>query len=162
MKTIGIISDTHSFIDERWTKHFSGVDEIWHAGDIGNREVISFLNQIAPVRAVTGNIDDHNMRREFSATLTFEIEKVKVFATHIGGKPGKYNPAARKLAIENMANLFLCGHSHICRVEFDKANNWLFVNPGASGKTGFHAVKTILKLEIDGSTFKNLSVIELP
>lgn len=161
MKKILLLSDTHSFIDNQILKYARQADEIWHAGDIGNLKVTDALKQIKPLRAVYGNIDDHEARKEFPLHNRFMCEGVDVWITHIGGYPGKYSPGIREKIKENPPKLFICGHSHILKVMNDKNLDLLHINPGACGKQGFHQVRTMLRFEIEGENIKNLEVIEL-
>lgn len=161
MTRIGLISDTHSYLDPSVHKYFANCDEIWHAGDIGTIQVTDELAEIKPVRAVYGNIDGGDLRKSFPKDLHFKCEEVNVYITHIGGYPGKYSPDARKQIIENHPQLFICGHSHILKVMYDQKNQLLHINPGAAGKYGFHQVKTIVRFAIDGKEIKDLEVIEL-
>lgn len=162
MKTIGIISDTHSCRDDRYAAHFSNCDEIWHAGDIGDDELFNFFENMGPkFRAVCGNIDYGMVRRKNPELLIFEIEKIRVMMTHIGGYPGKYARGLETLIKEYKPNLLICGHSHILKVMNDKFNDLLYINPGAAGYHGFQKVRTLIKLVIDNGSFKGLDVIEL-
>lgn len=161
MKTIGLLSDTHSYLDPAVFRHFEPCDEIWHAGDIGASKVLSALEAFRPVRAVFGNIDDRQLQRELPEYLDFEIEGVKVFIIHIGGKPGSYAKGVQHLIQSYKPRLFICGHSHILRVINDSKTNLLYMNPGAAGRHGFHQVKTLLRFQLDEGVIKNLEVIEL-
>lgn len=161
MKKILLLSDTHSHIDNTILKYVSEADEVWHAGDIGSLDVTDAIQKIKPLKAVYGNIDDAKIRKEFPENLLFSCQGVKVFITHIGGYPGRY-PARIKQALQkHTPDLFICGHSHILKVMWDKQNNLLHMNPGACGKYGFHKVRTLLRFVIDGKEIKNLEVIEL-
>ncbi|MGO2358440.1 metallophosphoesterase family protein [Mesonia sp.] len=161
MKKILLLSDNHSYIDDRILTYARQADEIWHAGDIGDLKVTDQLKKIKPLRAVFGNIDGHEARKEFPLHNRFKCEEVDVWITHIGGYPGKYSPATREEIRENPPQLFICGHSHILKVMPDKKLNLLHMNPGACGKHGFHQVRTMLRFEIEGKEIKNLEVIEL-
>lgn len=161
MKRIGILSDTHSFWDDKYVQYFTGCDEIWHAGDIGTEDVIDRLEQIAPVRAVYGNCDGGMLRRRFKEVALFSIEGVKVLMTHIGGYPGKYAPGIKALLLKETPNLMVCGHSHILKVIPDGMLNLLHINPGAAGKQGWQVVRTLVKITIDEGTIKDCEVIEL-
>ncbi|MFT6442528.1 MAG: putative phosphoesterase [Salibacteraceae bacterium] len=161
MKKIGLLSDTHSFVDPAIFKHFKECDEIWHAGDIGAMDVMQQLQDFKPLRAVYGNIDDYKIRLSYPENLIFECEGVKVLITHIAGYPGKYNPRVRSLIEEHKPKLFICGHSHILKVMPDKRYGLLHMNPGAIGNHGFHQVKTMLRFTIDGTEIKELDVIEV-
>ncbi len=156
-----LLSDTHSFIDEKVLNYCKDADEVWHAGDIGNLEVIHKIQEVSRVRAVYGNIDDKNIRSEFPLDLKFTIEGVTVWMTHIGGNPYRYNHRIRESISLRPPKIFICGHSHILKVQYDKKFKLLFMNPGAIGKHGFHKVRTMLRFEIDNSDIKNLEVIEM-
>ncbi|HJN54741.1 MAG TPA: metallophosphoesterase family protein [Flavobacteriaceae bacterium] len=161
MKKILLISDTHGYIDEKIVKYASRVDEIWHAGDIGDISVTDKLKKIKPLKAVYGNIDDHNIRTEFPLHNRFMCEKVDVWITHIGGYPKRYNPKILEELKSNPPDLFICGHSHILKVINDKELDLLHINPGAIGKHGLHSVRTMIQFEISGEKIENLSVIEI-
>ena len=161
MKKILIISDTHNYLDEKLNKYLAQADEVWHAGDIGSIEVCDKIEKLKPLKAVWGNIDDKEMRKSYTENLIFNCEEVKVYITHVGGYPGKYSSLAREIILKEKPNLFICGHSHILKVMFDKQNNLLHINPGSCGVHGFHNVKTAVRLEIHGKEMKNLEVIEL-
>lgn len=161
MKKILLLSDTHSHIDETILKYVHQADEVWHAGDIGDLIVTDTIKKIKPLRAVFGNIDDHKARLEFPLHQRFMCENVDVWITHIGGYPGKYNKNIVEELGSNPPKLFICGHSHILKVMMDKKYNFLFMNPGAAGKSGFHQVRTMLSFEIDGDKIKNLHVVEI-
>lgn len=161
MKRIGLLSDTHAYWDEKFREYFSECDEIWHAGDIGSEEIARCLNGIKPLRAVYGNIDGQELRLSFSKELSFTIEGVRVFMTHIGGYPGRYNPDIRKRLYDVRPQLFIAGHSHILKVMYDDVLRCLYINPGAAGLSGFHLVRTLVRFTIDGNRVKDLEVIEL-
>ncbi len=161
MKKIGIISDTHGYLDDRIIHFLSDRDEIWHAGDWGRIEVSDKLAAIAPIKGVYGNIDGREIRLTYPKTLRFNCEGVNVFMTHIGGYPGKYDPHIREELKSNPPNLFICGHSHIAKVIRDPKLGLLHINPGAAGRSGFHQVRTLVLLEIEGFQMKNLRVVEL-
>lgn len=161
MKKILLLSDTHSHIDESILKYVRLADEVWHAGDIGNLQVTDAIKALKPLRAVYGNIDDDKARMEFPLHNRFSCEGVDVWITHIGGYPGKYNQAIRAEIQRNPPKLFICGHSHILKVQFDKSLNLLHMNPGACGIYGFHQVRTMLRFEIEGDKIQNLEIIEL-
>jgi hypothetical protein len=160
-KKILLLSDTHSHIDETILKYAVLADEVWHAGDIGDLAVTDSLKQRKPLRAVYGNIDDAKARLEFPLHNRFMCEGVDVWITHIGGYPGNYNTAIKAEMSTNPPQLFICGHSHILKVIFDKKNNLLHMNPGACGKSGFHQVRTMLRFVIDGDRIKDLEIIEI-
>ena len=156
-----MLSDTHSHLDEKILKYVNLADEVWHAGDIGELHVTDSLKKLKPLRAVYGNIDNAEARMEFPLNNRFMCESVDVLMTHIGGYPGKYNAAIREELMQNPPKLFICGHSHILKVIFDKKLNLLHMNPGAAGISGFHQVRTMLRFEIDGDKIQNLEIIEL-
>lgn len=156
-----LLSDTHSYIDERILDFASQADEIWHAGDIGDLNLTDQLAKIAPVRAVFGNIDNAEIRKEFPLNNRFEVEGVDVLITHIGGYPGKYSPAIREEIYANPPKLFISGHSHILKVMPDRNLNLLHMNPGACGIHGFHQIRTMLRFTVDSGKIDNLEVIEL-
>ena len=161
MRVIGLISDTHGFLDSRFTSHLQKCDEIWHAGDIGNLEIAEKLKEIAPLKAVFGNIDNHKIRLEFPENLRFMCEQVDVFITHIGGYPGRYEKRVKEQIQSKPPTLFICGHSHILKVMNDKKLGILHMNPGAAGNSGLHKVKTMLRFKIDGKNISGLEVVEL-
>ena len=161
MLKIGVISDTHAYWDNKFAEYFSECDEIWHAGDIGSEEVLNRLEMMKPVRAVYGNTDNHLIRMRCSETLRFKVENVDVLLTHIGGYPGNYAPQIRSKIYASPPTIFVCGHSHILKVIFDKSLKMLCINPGAAGISGFHQIRTILRFVIDGAAIKNMEAIEL-
>ncbi|GHV55820.1 phosphoesterase [Bacteroidia bacterium] len=161
MIKIGLLSDTHGYWDEKFARYFSVCDEIWHAGDIGSGDVLNRLEVLKPVRAVYGNIDDHLIRATCPKILRFRVEDVDVLLTHIGGYPGKYDPGIRQELYGHPPKLFVCGHSHILKVMYDKHLQMLCVNPGAAGKYGFHRVRTLMRFVIDGENIKDMEVIEI-
>ncbi|MBX2898304.1 MAG: metallophosphoesterase family protein [Cyclobacteriaceae bacterium] len=158
---IGLISDTHSYLDPTVFTYFNTCDEIWHAGDIGDARVVNELEKFKPVRAVFGNIDDTEMQSRFPEDLWFTCEGLTVWITHIGGAPPNYNPRVKKVLREKVPDVFICGHSHILRVKKDPAYSMLYVNPGAAGNHGFHSIKTIIRFEINTKIISKLEVIEL-
>jgi putative phosphoesterase len=162
MTRILLLSDTHSYIDDAVLKHVKNADEVWHAGDIGDLIVTDTIKKIKPLRAVFGNIDNTEARKEFPEINRFMCEGVDVFITHIGGYPGRYHPKVRPLLNAKPPKLFICGHSHILKVMPDKKLNLLHMNPGAIGKHGFHKVRTMLRFTIDQTKIDNLEVIEYP
>ncbi|RVU02965.1 metallophosphoesterase [Mucilaginibacter limnophilus] len=161
MTRIGLISDTHSYLDDAVFKHFHKCDEIWHAGDIGNIELADNLAAFKPFKAVYGNIDGQDVRRIYPLNLRFQCEDMDVWITHIGGYPGKYNPAVRNEIYTNPPQLFICGHSHILKVMYDQQINCLHLNPGAAGKQGWHNVRTLMRFNIDGDKVRDMEIIEL-
>lgn len=162
MKRIGILSDTHSCWDDRFAIHFADCDEIWHAGDIGYMEVLERLKDVCPVvRAVKGNIDSGVVSRQCPELIVFRVEDVNVLLTHIGGYPGRYSRGMPALLCDNNVKLFVCGHSHILKVMYDRDLDLLHVNPGAAGHHGWQKQRTLIKLTIDGADMRDLEVIEL-
>lgn len=161
MKKILLLSDTHSFIDEQILKFVKQADEVWHAGDIGDLQVTDTIKKYKPLRAVFGNIDNKDARAEFPLDNKFEVESVSVWMTHIGGYPYKYNMRVREELQNNPPKLFICGHSHILKVQYDKKLELLHLNPGAAGKHGFHKVRTMLRFVLDSGDIKELEIIEL-
>lgn len=161
MRRIGILSDTHSWWDDKYVQYFSGCDEIWHAGDIGTEDIINRLESIAPVRAVYGNCDGGVMRRRFKEVECFTVEGVKVWMTHIGGYPGKYALGVKSLLMQERPNLMISGHSHILKVIPDRLLDLLHINPGAAGKQGWQVVRTLVILTLDAGVIKDCEVIEL-
>ena len=161
MKRIGILSDTHCTLMPQLFNFFKDVDELWHAGDIGNIETADALTNFKPLRAVHGNIDDHIVRMQYPEDLFFHVEDVDVYMTHIGGYPGNYDPSIRSNIFANPPKLFISGHSHILKVMYDKNLNLLHINPGAAGISGFHKVRTLVRFTIDKTEVKDLEVIEL-
>lgn len=160
MIRIGLISDTHSFLDEAVFKHFEQCDEIWHAGDFGGA-VAKSLKEKKEVKGVFGNIDDAAIRQEFPEQLVFMCEGVKVMIRHIAGSPPRYNPETKKQLAVHQPQLLVCGHSHILKIMYDSQINCLYMNPGAAGKQGWHKIRTIIRFVIDGKEIKNCEVIEL-
>ena len=163
MTRIGLISDTHGYLDKKVFEYFKNCDEIWHAGDFGNVEVAKSLADLSglTLKGVYGNIDGQDVRTQYPEKLTWQCEEVKVYMTHIGGHPGRYAPGIKTELIKNEAKLFICGHSHILKVIYDDKINCLHMNPGAAGNQGWHTVRTIIRFSIDGKEIKNCEVIEL-
>lgn len=162
MTRIGLISDTHGYMGKDVLDHLKEVDEIWHGGDIGPRTVIDQLETLGkPIRAVFGNIDDAKIRAEFPLNLHFTVDGLKVFITHIGGYPGRLYKRVSAILKEEKPGLYICGHSHICKVMPDPKHNLLHMNPGACGHIGFHKFRTILLFEIDKGKMSNVRVVEL-
>jgi len=161
MTRIGLISDTHGWLDDVVFKHFDVCDEIWHAGDFGNAEVADKLKAFKPLKGVYGNIDGQDIRLEYPEVLRWQCEEVKVLMMHIGGYPPKYNPQSRKLLLEDTPQLFIAGHSHILKVIYDGKLRCLHMNPGAAGRQGWQKVRTIIRFVIDGKDMRQCEVIEL-
>lgn len=161
MVKIGLISDTHSYLDTAVFKYFDKCDEIWHAGDFGNLAVADDLLAFKPLRGVYGNIDGADIRTVYPENLRFNCEQVDVWMTHIGGYPNKYAPKIKTEIYLNPPKLFICGHSHIVKVMFDKKINCLHINPGAAGKYGWHTKRTLVRFNINGNRIENLELIEL-
>ncbi len=161
MTRILLLSDTHNHFDEKIIKYAEPCDQIWHAGDIGTVAVTDKLIKLKPLIAVYGNIDGMDVRREFPEHQRFKCEDVNVWMTHIGGSPGKYSPEIRNVLIVKPPKLFICGHSHILKVMYDKKYHMLYMNPGSAGNYGMHKVKTLLRFTIDKTEIKDLEVIEI-
>lgn len=164
MKKIGLLSDTHGFLDDKVEQYFADCDEIWHAGDFGSRELVESLKKQARrkiLRGVYGNIDGQEIRNEFPAQIVFMCEEVKVMMRHIGGYPPNYDKLTKEQLKIHKPQLFIDGHSHILKVMFDEALQCLHINPGAAGKQGWQKVRTLIRFVIDGSNIKNCEVIEL-
>ena len=158
---IGLISDSHSYLDHTTCAHLQEVDEIWHAGDIGEATILDMLPKGKPLRAVFGNIDDQVIQEQFPEWQEFELEGVKIAITHIGGTPPRYAKGVKERLRSFQPQLFVCGHSHICRVEFDRDLNCLYMNPGAVGQHGFHQMRTLLLFDLEAGKVTNLRVVEL-
>jgi len=161
MTRIGLISDTHGFLDEAVLRHFLTCDEIWHAGDFGSMELAEKLTAFKPLKGVYGNIDGNDIRYRYPEQLVFTCEDVKVMIRHIGGYPPKYNPETKKELEIHKPQLFIAGHSHILKIMFDDKINCLHMNPGAAGKQGWQKVRTIIRFVIDGKEMRDCEVIEL-
>ena len=161
MTRIGLISDTHSYLDETVFDHFRNCDEIWHAGDFGSMALAKRLKEKKRLRGVYGNIDGAELRLEFPEQLVFMCEEVKVMMTHIGGYPPRYNPETKKEIITSHSKLFISGHSHILKIMYDEKLCCLHMNPGAAGKQGWQKMRTIIRFSIDGMEIKDCDVIEL-
>ena len=161
MIKIGLLSDTHSFWDDKYLQYFEPCDEIWHAGDIGSVEVANKLSAFKRLRAVYGNIDGMDLRNRFPLTNRFQIDGADVLIKHIGGYPGRYDKSVKEILNTNPPTLFISGHSHIVKVLYDKTLNMLHINPGAAGIYGFHKVRTLIRFIINNGTFQDLEVIEL-
>lgn len=158
---IGLLSDTHGWIHPKLFDFFAGCEEIWHAGDIGNLETADRLAAFKPFRAVYGNIDGGQVRSVYKEHLRFKVEDLSVWITHIGGFPGNYDPRVKQEIYSNPPGLFICGHSHIARIMFDKKGNFLYVNPGAAGYIGFHKIMTAVRFEVDGKNIHAMELVEL-
>ncbi len=161
MTKIGLLSDTHSYLDEKIFKYFANCDEIWHAGDIGNIQLADKLSAFKPLRAVYGNIDGQDIRIVYPKHLRFMCENVDVWITHIGGYPNNYSKEVKPGIFRNPPKLFICGHSHILKVIYDKKLNLLHINPGAAGKSGYQQVRTLIRFTIDNKNIKDMEIIEL-
>lgn len=161
MLKIALLSDNHGYYGEDVGANLNDVDEIWHAGDMGSLTSIDQLKNFGKVIGVFGNIDDALIRSEYTKDLIWKVGNIKIFMTHIGGYPGKYNDRVASLIKDIKPNVFICGHSHICKIVPDKINNLLHLNPGSYGFHGFHHVRTMLKFEIANDKIANMKVIEL-
>lgn len=158
---IGLVSDTHGHLEESIFEHFSACDEVWHLGDVGQEAVLDRLEASFELRTVYGNIDGHTVRVRSSEFLSFELEGKKFLLIHIAGKPPKYTATVRALIQQHKPDVLICGHSHILKIEQDRTNQLLYINPGAAGKHGFHKKKTLLRFEIEQGRMFNMEVIEL-
>ena len=159
---IGLLSDTHGYLDPKVFEHFRDCDEIWHAGDIGTAALTDELKKFRPLKAVFGNIDNAELRNEFPEDLWFNCEGFHVWMTHIGGTPPRYNPRVKKVLKERVPDIFICGHSHILKITRDAAtNNMLFINPGAAGRHGFHHMKTLVRFELANKKIISMEVVEI-
>jgi putative phosphoesterase len=161
MTRIGLISDTHNYLDDAILRHFENCDEIWQAGDFGSVAIADALKSFKPLRGVYGNIDGYDIRSVYPEEIIFMCEEVKIFIKHIGGYPGRYAPGVKNKIIEERAQLFISGHSHILKVMFDEKLKCLHMNPGAAGKQGWQKVRTLTRFVIDEKQIKNCEVIEL-
>lgn len=161
MKKIGLLSDTHNYLDERIFTYFKDCDEIWHAGDIGNPEILTALCEFKPTRAVWGNIDGSDVRKMCHKEQRFEVDGLKVWIIHIGGYPPSYTPEIRKKLDIINPDLFICGHSHILKIIGDPKRNLLHINPGAAGRYGMHKVKTLIRFSVEKGKIQEVEVIEL-
>ena len=160
MKKICIISDSHGYIDNNIINFFKKSDEVWHAGDIGDINIIDKIKKYVILKAVHGNIDNHLIRKEYPEYIFFNCEEVKILIIHIGGYPGKYTKKSLELINKHKPDVFICGHSHILKVIYDKKYNLIHINPGAIGKYGIHKVRTLITLEIQKSKLLNMKVVE--
>jgi uncharacterized protein len=163
MKKIGLLSDTHSYLDEAVFTHFKDCDEVWHAGDFGTVELANSLATQSglTIKGVYGNIDGNDVRSVYPEQLVFMCEDVKVMIRHIGGYPPRYNPETKKELLIHKPQLFIAGHSHILKIMYDEKLQCLHMNPGAAGKQGWHKVRTLIRFVIDGKEMKNCEVVEL-
>ena len=161
MKRIGLMSDTHGFLDEKVLKYFEACDEIWHAGDIGTMAVADKIEAFKPLRAVYGNIDGADIRQRYPLDLRFDYEGLDVLITHIGGYPNRYSKRVREMMLEHSPKLFISGHSHILKVMPDSKFDLLHINPGACGNHGFHQIKTIVRFSVNAGEVFDLEVSEL-
>ena len=161
MTRIGLLSDTHNYFDPRFIELFKHVDEIWHAGDMGDIKILDMMRELKPVRAVYGNIDSSLIRAELKEHLRFKCDDVDVWITHIAGYPKRYSPLIKKELFKNPPKLLICGHSHILKVIYDKELDLLYINPGAAGRSGFHKVRTAIRFSLDKGNIKDLEIIEI-
>lgn len=162
MRKIGLLSDTHSYLDPKVFEHFKDCDEIWHGGDIGDIKIIDELNKFKTTKFIWGNIDDQLIRRTVPETQILEIEQHRILMIHIAGKYGSYTTQTRELIKQHEPTILVCGHSHILKIAFDKKYNLLYMNPGAYGISGFHPIRTMLRFTIDKKEIKQLEIIESP
>ena len=163
MTRIGLISDTHGFLDDSISRHFENCDEIWHAGDFGTIEIAERLASQSnkPLKGVYGNIDGYDVRSVYPEKLQWNCEEVTVYMRHIGGYPKRYAPGVKQDPVAGKAKLFISGHSHILKVIYDDQIGCLHMNPGAAGNQGWHKIRTIIRFAIDGPVIKDCEVIEL-
>jgi len=162
MMKIGLISDTHNYLDPQTLDYFANCDEIWHAGDFGTIKIADQLKEVAPVVGVYGNIDGQDIRNEYPLHQRFICEGLDVWMTHIGGIPGRYCIPIREEMENNTPELFICGHSHILRVARDQEmDKMLYINPGAAGRHGFQTERTIMRFSINAGKIENVEVINL-
>lgn len=161
MKRIGLLSDTHAFWDKRYEEHFANCDEIWHAGDIGSVELIDRFKEFRPFRAVYGNIDNSVVRQMYPEVNRFQLEGVDVLIKHIGGYPGRYDASVKQTLLINPPKLFISGHSHILKVQYDSNFDLLHINPGAAGISGYHKMRTLVRFVLNEGKIEDLEVIEL-
>lgn len=158
---IGIISDTHGFLDPQVFIAFEGCDEVWHAGDFGNLEILLSLRDFKPLRSVYGNIDDVSIRQQAPEDQRFDCEGVRVWMTHIAGHPGRYAPRVRRILADNPPDVLICGHTHVISVENDTKYHLKYINPGAAGHEGHHVMRTLLKATFVEKKISNLRLVEL-
>jgi len=161
MKKIGLISDTHNFLDEQVFQYFVNCDEIWHAGDFGSIQIAEKLSSFKPLKGVYGNIDGEDIRAIYPESISFMCEEVKVLMIHIGGYPPKYNTYSKQLLKKFKPKLFIAGHSHILKVIYDEELHCLHMNPGAAGREGWQDMRTIMRFDIDGAEIKNAEIVKL-
>jgi len=161
MTRIGLISDTHHFLDEAVFHHFDACDEVWHGGDFGTAELAERLKAFKPLRGVYGNIDGQDIRSQYPLQLAWKCEDLSVFMIHIGGYPGRYAPGVKQSILQYRAGLFISGHSHILKIMYDEKLSCLHMNPGAAGKQGWHTVRTLIRFVVDGADIRDCEVIEL-
>lgn len=161
MKKIGLLSDTHGYLDPAVFEHFKNCDEVWHAGDIGDKKVIDELQAFKPVRAVYGNIDGSEYRQAFPEDLWWDVEGFTIWMTHIGGYPGRYASRIRNILQIRKPDIFICGHSHILKVMKDPQYGFYVMNPGACGREGFHPIRTMLRFSLQDKKILDLEVVEL-
>ncbi len=162
MKRIGLLSDTHSYIDDEILSHLQDCDEVWHAGDFGNQEVIDVLRKINFTQGVYGNIDDNHIQQQFPLQNIFQCEGVRVLMQHIGGYPGRYSKGIKEAIQKHHAQIFISGHSHILKIMYDDSLQCLHINPGAAGKQGWHKLRTLVLFTIDGKEIKDCNIVEFP
>jgi uncharacterized protein len=158
---IGLISDTHGFLDKTVFAHLATCDEVWHAGDFGSLEILNQLREFKPTRGVYGNVDGADLRAVLPGGVFWDCEGVRVYMTHIGGYPGHYHPVLKKTLTRLQPGLFICGHSHILKVMQDPAFGLLHLNPGACGRHGLHLVRTMLRFTVEGAGISDIETIEL-
>ena len=162
MTRVGLLSDTHSYLDPKIKEFFKEVDVLIHGGDFGSLKVVDQCKTLCEnLYGVSGNIDNIKIKAEMPLNQSFMIEDLKVFMTHIGGYPGRYTKRVKELLEEEKPDLYICGHSHILKVIRDKNLDLLHINPGACGHAGFHYMRTLIRFTVEGNEINNLEVIEL-
>jgi putative phosphoesterase len=161
MLRVGLLSDTHGFLDEKIFVHFKDCHELWHAGDFGDMSLIERLQAFKPLRGVYGNIDSQAIRNIFPEVNIFTCEGVRVMMKHIGGYPPNYNKETKRQLTVEKPQLFISGHSHILKIIYNERLQCLHMNPGACGRQGWHKVRTLIRFTIDGNDIRDCDVIEL-
>lgn len=158
---IGLLSDSHGLLDDAIFKYFEGCDEVWHAGDFGDKQILDRLRAFKPTRGVFGNIDGEALRAELTEDLEWDCQGLRVYMTHIGGYPGRWDARARRELKRRRPGLFVCGHSHVLRVMRDVSLGLVYLNPGACGHKGWHTMRTALRFSIIDGQAGGVEAIEL-
>jgi uncharacterized protein len=158
---IGLLSDTHGFLDDAVFTYFSECDELWHAGDLGSIEIFDRLMRFKPTRGVYGNVDGAQVRAAVPKDLTWNCDGLQVYMTHIGGYPGNYEARVKKELQRLRPGLFICGHSHILKIMRDPALELLHMNPGACGHHGWHLTRTMLRFTVETGKISAVEAIDL-